>query len=209
METRADLNNAFSARGERGFSLLELLVVVAITFVVAAMAMPSMSTMLADYQLKSSASQLAGLIQRCRTASVRANQSLQLQTATVNNQQQFYLDLNADSQWNAGEPVTILPHKVSLQGNGFPGDATTGLGTNNAQWYSTPARFNARGLPCVDVTGGGGATTCKNINAGNNAVGYVYYLRSDRVFGATGWAAVTVTPAGRVKAWFHSGTNYQ
>lgn len=210
MHSRCDVKGRVKRTSEAGFSLLELLVVLAIVLVVTAVAMPMITTTVSNYRLKSAASQVAGMIQQCRIASVRANQSLQMRAATVNGQQQVYVDLNSNSAFNTGEPMMLMPNRITVQTAGYPGDATDNLGTNNAVFYQTAPRFNARGLPCVDVTpAGGGTATCRNIDAGNNAVGFVYYLRSDRTFGMSGWAAVTVTPAGRVRSWFYSGASYQ
>ncbi len=63
--------------------------------------------------------------------------------------------------------------------------------------------FNARGLPCV-VSG----SLC-NTSAGGAPVGFLYFLEGQQAFKGTGWAAVSVSPAGRVKVWVWSGKSWQ
>jgi hypothetical protein len=57
----------------------------------------------------------------------------------------------------------------------------------------TDASFNSRGLPC--------AGSCNSISGG-----FVYYFSDSRPWGKPGWAAISITPAGRIKVWTWSGT---
>ena len=206
MRTRIDRTR--DLRQLSGFSLLELLIVVAITVVVAAMAAPRFTTIVSNYRLKSSASSISGILQQCRMSAVRSNRAVLTLAATDHGMQQLYVDSNGDGNFSQGEPTVILPNKITLQTTGAPADVTTtsGLvGTAPTKFYTTPAQFNARGLPCVVIGG-----VCKNFDTGSNKfVGYVYYLKSDNMLGRTQWAAVTVTPAGRIKTWLYSGTKFQ
>jgi prepilin-type N-terminal cleavage/methylation domain-containing protein len=209
---------------DRGFSLLELVIVVAIMFVVAAMATPTITTAVADYRLKSTASQLVNLLQRARTESVRTNTPLMLRTAVEQGLPVVYLDLpseggvvRTDGVRDPGEPMLQVPNSITLQTAGFPGDATAGLTNGLVMFNLMPitatnnaGQFNSRGLPCMSLVGPlGGNATCRNISAANQAQGFVYYLRGDRPFGAAAWAAVTVTPAGRIRALKYANNTYQ
>lgn len=187
-----------------GFSLLELLIVMAITLVVGAMAAPRFTTMVSNYRLKSSASSVAGILQQTRMSAVRLNRAVQATSTMNSGLQQLYVDLNANGQVNSGEPTVIMPKKITFQSTGAPADATANLASVPTTFYTTPPQFNARGLPCVVV-----GATCSNVDGANKLVGYVYYLKSDGMFGQTQWAAVTVTPAGRIKTWMYTGSKFQ
>jgi Tfp pilus assembly protein FimT len=195
-----------------GFSLLELLVVVGITMVLAALATPRVANTLAAYRLRQSSVQLAGLIQQGRMAAVRSNIPVEIRPLMIQSgtRQEIYVDLPGangaapNGQWDAGEPVTILPRGVTIQTSGFPGDAYAVAVPNlSAQAQGTPVKFSPRGLPCVVLSG-----VCKNLN-GTTQIGFVYYLRSDALLGGNSWAAVTITPAGRIKPWYYYGGTYQ
>ncbi len=54
--------------------------------------------------------------------------------------------------------------------------------------------FNPTGLPCA-YSGG---------NCPNN--GFIYYFHDTRPGGQTGWAALSISPAGRLKKWYWSGS---
>jgi prepilin-type N-terminal cleavage/methylation domain-containing protein len=191
-------------RRSSGFSLLEMLVVLAITLVVAAMAMPMIGNMVSAYQVRQSAAELAGLFQRARIAAVRSNQAVRVRTATVSGRQQVYVDLPGGTAGtiDPGEPTVVLPRKVAILTAG-PGDPTATLTANNVTWNTTDAQFNGRGLPCV--TSG---AVCVNLIPAGTQQGFEYWLRSDGIFGATHWSAVVITPAGRVKSMMYSGSSY-
>src|SRR5205823_2804861 len=57
----------------RGFSIMELLIVVAIILIIAAVAIPNFQSVMAQIRLRSSASAVAGVIQQARIRSVRDN----------------------------------------------------------------------------------------------------------------------------------------
>jgi hypothetical protein len=41
-------------------------------------------------------------------------------------------------------------------------------------------------------------------NAGST--GFIEYFKDNRIGGSGGWAAISITPAGRIKRWFWSGS---
>lgn len=59
--------------------------------------------------------------------------------------------------------------------------------------------FNARGMPCTTGAVGGSQWIC---NGGGT--GFIWFMQ-DAITG--GWAAVTVSPAGRIKSWRLTSTN--
>lgn len=176
-------------RPARGFSLLELMIVVGITLVVAAVAIPGVLTATQNFKLRSTASSFSGLVQKCRMLAVARN------------------TLNPVIPSSGGFTCTVssLENRDILLPPSIVADTTAGglsPSSMNMSWTSTATVglpvFNPRGLPCV-VSGG----AC---NTGN---GYIYYFRQDRALGATGWAAITVTPAGRAQVWTWDGNNWE
>jgi prepilin-type N-terminal cleavage/methylation domain-containing protein len=200
-----------------GFSLIELLVVVAIIMVVAAMATPSVMDAVNGIRLRGSANDVAGLLQQCRQAAVKNNRYYTIKPATVTGAQGAYVDLNYNNSYDnvapAPEPLIQFASNVSVVSAGAPNTANLinqCCTTFTPQPASVLPSFNSRGLPCVGLANPPPANSLCNIrDAGGNTVGFVYFLNQARPFGAVGWAAVSVTPAGRIRVWTYSGTIWQ
>jgi prepilin-type N-terminal cleavage/methylation domain-containing protein len=202
---------------QSGFSLIELLVVIAIIMVVAAIATPSIMNSINGIRLRSAASEVAGIMQECRQRAVRNNRYYSVKPAVVTGARAAYVDLNYNNNFDGGapapEPMIQLPQSVAVVSAGAPNTANliaSCCSTFAPQAASTMPSFNSRGLPCVGAANPPPANSLCNIrDAGGNAVGFVYYMSQTRAFGAVGWAAVSVTPAGRIRVWTYSGSTWQ
>ena len=205
---------------QSGFSLIELLIVIAIIMVIAAMATPNVMNAVNNIRLRGSAGEVAGLLQQCRERAVRNNRYYTVKPATVTGAQAAYVDLNYNNAFDNApaapalpEPIIQFPQSVSVVSAGAPN--TANLIANCCSTFTPQAAtilpsFNARGLPCVGASNPPVANSLCNIrDAANNTVGFVYYINQARPFGAVGWAAVSVTPAGRIRVWTYSGTTWQ
>ena len=172
----------FQAR--RGFTMLELVVVVAIILAISAYAIPNLLSAAADYKLKNTMAQVAGILQQQRIQAVRTNATAQVTSTTI---------------------TSALPKGVSRVTSGAPNFDTSSLSSYVAQSQNstTIAQFNARGLPCA--TSG---SACSNWD-GTKQVGFLIYFKMDKTLGGSGWGAITITPAGRINTWFYSGSRYQ
>ena len=204
-------------RKHSGFSLIELLIVIAIIMVIAAMATPNIMNAINSIRLRSAASEVAGLLQQCRQAAVRGNRYYTIKPATVTGVRAAYVDLNYNNTFDnvapTPEPLIQFPANITVVSAGAPNIANLRAqccSTFTEQAATILPSFNARGLPCVGTSNPPPVNSvCNTRDAGNNTVGFIYYMNQTRPFGAVGWAAVSVTPAGRIRVWTYSGSTWQ
>jgi len=201
-----------------GFSLMELLIVVFVVMVVAAIAVPNVLLAVSSLRLHSSAGDLAGLMQQARIMAAKNNPTTPIAVYPIrygvrNGAQIAYIDLNGDGVWSPtvtvngvtmSEPLiqfsgTVVPAPAApAAAPGVPGpyvlvgDSGVGSYDNTRVLAYTP-----RGFPC-DYTAPPACST-------PSATYFVYYL-TDRRPGTPGWAGVVVTKAGRTKVVNWNGT---
>jgi prepilin-type N-terminal cleavage/methylation domain-containing protein len=181
----------------RGFSILELLIVVSVIAVLGIIAIPNMMTVISNARLLGGGTNLSGLLQNCRMLAVKQNTTMTAHfTVLGNGPVAFAKQADAgntlattDPQIQLGAPLVMV---TPPSGPGAPAALTTSeLGFTAV---STDPSFNSRGLPCA-YSGG----NCPS-------AGFVYYFRDNRPLGQSGWIAVSVSPAGRIRRWVYSGT---
>jgi type II secretory pathway pseudopilin PulG len=184
----------------RGFSLMELLIVVFVVMVIAAFAIPNMLLAVSNVKLRASAGALSGLMQQARIVAAKNNTTYEILYGTRNGAQIAYLDLNGNGSFDVNEPLiefsgTTTPASGAPSGgSGQPtpyvlvGDTGTGSYNN-----TNILGYTGRGLPCNYD-----ATTTPATCSTPAAKYFAYYLTDTRV-GGVGWAAVVVTKGGRTK----------
>ena len=201
-----------------GFSLIELLVVVAILLITVAFAIPTLRTTLDSYRMRGTLSSAANLAQRCRSQAIKRNITQHMHFATVGNRVVLFVtdidDTVSVTAPTTGEISTADP-KLSavlwLPSQFALAAAPTGIGaptqlTGSLMWGTSlnpnvgpqDPYFSSRGMPCLPdpVT-----TACNPTN------GFVYYFTYQR--GTTNlWAATSISPAGRIESWFWNGTSW-
>jgi prepilin-type N-terminal cleavage/methylation domain-containing protein len=195
---------------QTGFSMIELLVVVAIIVVVGGMTLPGLVQTWYDMQLRSATTEVTDLMQRSRMQAARANVSpgISIRYQVTGNMQQVYADLNNNGAWDAGEPIIDLPRisaaaGAPTAGNGIPPafvdtmDTTSGPPCDN----TCTLGFSPRGLPC-NMIGTGIAAACTTPAASY----FVYYFQDNR---PNGWSAVLVSKAGRTKTLLWNGSRWR
>lgn len=181
-------------RTANGFSLLELMIVVGILMVVAAMAMPKIMTTIADVRLRGAVNSASGLMQQARMMAIKDNQLRKIKYTNIASGGFVYVDVNDDGAAQATEAQiqmgsTILGYNAPT---GLPALVQSNLGYSPVT--TSVLMFNPRGLPCS------AANTCGS--------GMVVYFTDSRTVGSPGWAAVSVSPAGRVKTWMWTGAEW-
>ena len=182
-----------------GFTLLETMMVVALAAVVTITALPKMTNAIANAKLRASMTSLSGLYQNTRMVAVQQNRT---KTAKFSGGSTTRLigyirdagDTSAlttfDSQVEMEAPITKL---TTPSGTGAP--APLSAATLGYTPQTGDPSFNSRGLPCLYSAG-----TCPT------NYGFIYYFKDARIASPGGWAAIAVSPAGRIKRWFWNGS---
>jgi Tfp pilus assembly protein FimT len=185
-------------RGSAGFSLFEVLVVAGIGTIVTVTAIPNMITGISNMRLRSSMTSLAGVMQNCRMLAVKQNQTMTTHFSPQTNGVVAFVKL-------ASDPSTYTVHDSQVELEAPVMEVTTPSGPNappavdsTTLGFSSPLTsdpsFNTVGLPCSWNAG-----SCANH-------GFIYYFHDQRPQGKQGWAALSISPAGRLKKWYWNGS---
>ena len=180
-----------------GFSVLELLVVVAIIAVLAAIAIPSIITTLRAYQVTSAAGQVADNIKFARAEAIRLNvpttQPAQFLAVPSGSSWVVGADAggvgslsSADRQYELSGNVTFLPQSsVATAGNLASAIGVVSLTTLSASSSTQAIKFDARGA----------------VSYGANPVAvYVFYVGPVSQ-SSEDYRAVVVLPSGITQLW--------
>jgi prepilin-type N-terminal cleavage/methylation domain-containing protein len=178
---------AANRRNSKGFSLVELLAVIAIILILAVLTTPNILRAVRTYRLTSASREVASLLQRARYDAVRLNRDnppLLVRTQTIGGQATFWVDANGNGAPDATETQVILPLEIqSLPPGAVPGTASMGLGATTQ--FNNVMAFNARGT----LEFGAAAPTVFVVFLG-------YPAQRD-----IGYRAVTITPLARTQTW--------
>ncbi len=202
-------------RNARGFSLVELLTVCIIIIISLALLIPNMVQTIAAMKLRGYMGDLAGLYQNGRSIAIRQNRITELRHQVVGNQCVIYTDDLIDPvglfPTTERKPAQLwLPEQIDCfvappsGGGGEPtamdaahlcaGSVSTPLTLNDDNGANLA--FTQTGLPCQ-------GTPCVS------NYGFAYYFTYEAALGDKKWAALAVSPAGRIRACYWDGTAWK
>jgi len=194
---------------ERGFSLLELCLVLAILMIVAAMLFVSGVTSIRNIRLAQSTTSYANLLQNARIRAVQDDTYYSVRTDATTTPPMAFADIAQTGNYSATAPADPMmdflqdvspmafatgPGLADLESKFLPAGSTGTVDTTD------PPTFGSRGLPCKPTATAGG--TCSSLSAPTS---YITFLQNSR---STKWEAVTVSPAARIRIWSYDGASW-
>ena len=177
----------------RGFSVVELVIAVAVILVISAVALPSLTRIVRIYQLNDAAVRLAGILKFTRFQAIRRNSPITCVNAQggANAPASVWSDDNGDGVEQPAEKQIVLGNNNTL----VPASAVP----------DTAALATAAGAGTLTATSpsSGGVRFDQRGGAVPPAV-YVFYV-GNTTTPDSGFRAVIVLPSGSVQVWSYPG----
>ena len=183
-----------------GFSLVELVLSMAVLLVITTMAVPVVVRSLQAYQLNSTASQLAGMLKFAKFDAIRQNTKVSCQIKQSGANWLVWVDSNGNGIADGAEPQMIIGGSFTLLPAGAvpnptPITATLGPGFSTFSWAvlsgsNASIEFDQRGVI-------------------QNQIVYALYLGNPNDPNS-GYRAIITMPSGTVQVWTTSSSgNWQ
>jgi prepilin-type N-terminal cleavage/methylation domain-containing protein len=185
---------------QRGFTLVEVVMVAAITMVLSTIAIANISAVVSSARIHAGISSMSGLLQNTRMLAVKKNKTM---TAHVDAEGSGalvgYIKVASDTSAKTSKDPQVewespVIRMSELDGPGAPDALTIDQLAFTPQ--SGDISYNSRGLPC-EYSGG----VC-------TGAGFLYYFKDTSREGNKGWAALSISPAGKITKWFWNNTNW-
>lgn len=188
-----------SAEHQRGFTMIELLIAVAIMMVLAAIAVPKVMNAVYLSRIRSAADNLSALLQQARVAAEQNNATVPVYITNVgpSNVPGAFISCSAancpdGAAWAVNDPY--VPYSGSVRNSANPPAALSqaSLGFTAQPAGTTPVYFTSLGM-------------ISNLPAGTfTAKGFVFYLKDNE----GDCAAVSLSPTGRSKVWLYTAGSW-
>ncbi len=204
----------------RGFSLLEMLIVVAILMILAGLCVPSLMGVVHRSKLRSAGTDFSGLLQQARMRAVQDDRFYSAWPFVAGNVSEEFVDIypqgvngasgNGNGTPDPKDPVIAVSTEIIQQPQGAApstanlsqqllGTNPSGLTPQDGSSATTRVTFGPEGLPCKPKAANGG-TVCDTTGG---PIAYWVFFQNNVT---QDWEAVTVTPAGRIQRWYYTGT---
>jgi prepilin-type N-terminal cleavage/methylation domain-containing protein len=170
-----------------GYSLVEMMVTLAVGLILISVALPTMIGAIQSYRLNGASQQIANLIELTRYTAIRRNAVMSMQMVSPNNGSPiFYIDLNGNGSLDPAEPMVILPSDMQVATTQPLTPRPTSTGLAPIRNFVSQINFDYRGT--------------LNFPPGSQAAAY-FLAVSFTNQAQYGSRAITVTPIGQTKAW--------
>jgi Tfp pilus assembly protein FimT len=204
---------------QRGFSTIELALVLGIAMILGALAIPQVMTAVHTFRLRGTGTDFAGIAQTTRWRAIQDDRYYSARFIVQNGTLQAYVDIypqnvNGASGNGPAGPAAPNDPRISITAEVSPQSQAKAPNTANLQGQilpagspvvpldgsssTTPVTFGPRGIPCLPTATTGG-TVCNS--TGQPQAYWVFFQNTL----TKAWGAVTVTPAGRIQTWYYSG----
>ena len=181
-----------SIHANRGFSLLEALIVVSMTMVIAGTSIPKMMNVLASMEIRSATRSAAGVMQSVRMMAVKVDQYRTVRYYNAASGAIVYGDVDNNNQPGPLETQAFLGTTVLAYSAPAGIDELDATQLSFTPSTSTSITFSPTGMPCAD------ASTC--------GTGVVMYFTNSRTNRTPAWGAISISPGGRVSTWLWNGS---
>jgi prepilin-type N-terminal cleavage/methylation domain-containing protein len=198
---KLNAKSVFVGRSPRnGFSLVELVLSLAVLLVITTLAVPVVVRSLQTYQLNSTASQLAGMLKFAKFDAIRQNTPVSCQIQQSGGNWLVWVDSNGNNQPDGAEPQMIIGGSFTLLPAGAvpspaPITATLGPGFSTYSWVvlsgsNSNITYDQRGVIVASAV-------------------YVLYIGNGNDPNS-GYRAIITMPSGAVQVWTSSSAgNWQ